>query len=134
MNMHAFALGRLIGSRATLIALVAASVPVSMWSGLETTAAAPPAGTVLQTNLVSDLPGAATLLDPHLVNPWGLSASSGSPLWASDNNAGVSTLYAIPSALPPVSIVPLVVTIPIPADATGGGTPTGTVFNLGPAG
>src|SRR5689334_2897416 len=51
------------------------------------------AGTVLQTNLVSDLPGVAQNLDPQLINPWGISESGGSPFWISDNNAGVSTLY-----------------------------------------
>src|SRR6476469_1514539 len=51
------------------------------------------AGTVLQTNLVSDLPGVALRLDPNLVNPWGISESGGSPFWVSDNGAGLSTLY-----------------------------------------
>src|SRR5215469_13347352 len=90
----------------------------------------PHGGTVLQTNLVSDLPGTAAVTDPNLVNPWGLSSSSGSPLWASDNNAGVSTLYQVPGANnAPVSINPLAVNIPTPAGPTGG-TPTGTVFNI----
>ena len=78
-----------------------------------------------QSNLVSDMAGVATTTDPHLVNPWGLSRSSGSPWWVSDNGTGVSTLYGAtgtPAAL--------VVTIP-PADSTTGasGTPTGQVFN-----
>src|SRR5437763_17183814 len=84
------------------------------------------AGNVLQTNLVSDLPGVALNLDPNLVNPWGISESSGSPFWISDNNAGVSTLYntaGTPQAL--------VVSIPAPGDPTGAsGTPTGTVFTI----
>ncbi len=49
-------------------------------------------GNVLQTNLVSDLPGVAAVTDPNLVNPWGISESSGSPFWISDNGANVSTL------------------------------------------
>lgn len=77
-----------------------------------------------QTNLVSDLPGAA-VQDPHLVNPWGLSRSSASFWWVSDNGVGLATLYngtGTPQSL--------VVTIP-PADATSGegGVPTGTVSN-----
>jgi uncharacterized protein (TIGR03118 family) len=84
------------------------------------------AGTVLQTNLVSDLPGVADDTDANLVNPWGISESGGSPFWLSDNNAGVSTLYS--SATPPIATVPLVVNIPTPVSATGG-TPSGTVFN-----
>jgi uncharacterized protein (TIGR03118 family) len=88
-------------------------------------------GNVLQTNLVSDLPGVAQVQDPNLVNPWGISESSGSPFWISDNNAGVSTLYNVPGANnTPVSINPLVVSIPTPGNALGStGAPTGTVFN-----
>ena len=87
---------------------------------------------VLQTNLVSDLPGVAQVQDPNLVNPWGISESSGSPFWISDNNAGVSTLYNVPGANnTPVTINPLVVSIPTPGDPLGtSGTPTGTVFNI----
>jgi uncharacterized protein (TIGR03118 family) len=96
------------------------------------------AGNVLQTNLVSDLPGVAQVLDPNLVNPWGISESSGSPFWISDNNAGVSTLYNVPGTDgSPVSINPLVVSIPTPDNPTGAtGAPTGTVFNIdgGPSG
>jgi uncharacterized protein (TIGR03118 family) len=90
-------------------------------------------GNVLQTNLVSDLPGVAQLQDPNLVNPWGISESSGSPFWISDNNAGVATLYnSNPGHTPPIptSINSLVVSIPTPGDPFGAsGTPTGTVFN-----
>ncbi len=77
-----------------------------------------------QTNLVSDQAG-APFTDPNLVNPWGLSRSSGSPWWVSDNGMGVSTLYDGTG-----SAKSLVVTIP-PADPKSGatGTPTGTVFN-----
>jgi uncharacterized protein (TIGR03118 family) len=89
-------------------------------------------GNVLQTNLVSDLPGVAAVTDPNLVNPWGISESATSPFWIADNNSGLSTLYSsVPGANPPsVSISPLVVNIPTPVSSTGG-TPTGTVFNLG---
>jgi uncharacterized protein (TIGR03118 family) len=86
-------------------------------------------GNVVQTNLVSDLPGVAQVLDPNLVNPWGISESSGSPFWISDNNAGVSTLYNAP-ANAPFSINPLVVSIPTPGNPFAStGAPTGTVFN-----
>ena len=67
--------------------------------------------------------------DPNLLNPWGLTASSTSPFWVSDNGAGVSTLYntaGTPQAL--------VVSIPAPGDPLGKkGTPTGAVFNIDPA-
>ena len=88
--------------------------------------------TVLQTNLVSDLPGVAQVQDPNLVNPWGISESGTSPFWISDNNAGVSTLYQVPGASnTPISINPLVVSIPTPGAPLGAtGTPTGTVANI----
>jgi uncharacterized protein (TIGR03118 family) len=81
---------------------------------------------------VSDLPGVAQVQNPNLVNPWGISESSSSPFWISDNNAGVSTLYNVPGAKnTPVSITPLVVSIPTPGHPLGAtGAPTGTVFNV----
>jgi uncharacterized protein (TIGR03118 family) len=108
------------------------------WAGMSASAAPkdhPPAGgTVLQTNLVSDLPGAATVTDPNLVNPWGISESSGSPFWLSDNNSGLSTLYQVPGASSaPVTTLGLVVTIPTPVSVTGGAA-SGTVFNSAAAG
>ena len=78
------------------------------------------------TNLVSDsaaVPAAAH--DASLVNGWGLTASSSSPWWVSDNGAGppnVSTLYNGNTG----AKVPLTVTV--------AGGPTGTVFNIAGAG
>jgi uncharacterized protein (TIGR03118 family) len=94
-----------------------------------------PSANVLQTNLVSDLPGVAAVTDPNLVNPWGISQGPGGPFWISDNNAGLATLYDVPGANnTPVDINSLVVSIPTPGDPLGAsGTPTGTVFNLGRA-
>ena len=80
-------------------------------------------GSFHQTNLVSDIPGRAQTFDKDLKNPWGLSSSPTSPIWVSDNNAGVSTLYNGAGQK-----VPLTVTIPAPGGGPGG-TPTGTVFN-----
>jgi len=100
---------------------------------------------VLITDLAADVPNlidtngilhGAAVVDPNLVNPWGIAESSGSPFWVSDNNQGVSTLYRVPGANnTPVSINPLVVSIPSPLDPLGAdGTPTGAVFNLDLAG
>ena len=112
-----------------VLALVAAGSLTTFGMGAEASVSATTSGTVLQTNLVSDLPGVAAVTDPNLVNAWGISASPASPFWVSDNNAGVSTLYQVPGAgNAAVSINPLVVNIPTPAADTGG-TPTGTVFN-----
>ena len=80
-----------------------------------------------QTNLVSDTSGVAPVTDPQLINPWGLSRSSSSPWWISDNATGLSTLYNGAGAKQS-----LVVTIP-QADPnnknTPLGTPTGTIAN-----
>jgi uncharacterized protein (TIGR03118 family) len=70
-------------------------------------------------------------VDPNLLNPWGLTASSTSPFWVSDNGAGVSTLYDNAGVARS-----LVVSIPAPppGDPLGkGGTPTGVVFNIAQA-
>jgi len=83
-------------------------------------------GNVLQTNLVSDLPGVAQTQDLQLVNPWGISESATSPFWVSDNGTGVSTLYNTAGAKQG-----LVVTIPSADPTAEHGTPTGTVFNGG---
>jgi uncharacterized protein (TIGR03118 family) len=83
-------------------------------------------GNVLQTNLVSDLPGVAANQDPDLVNPWGIAESAGSPFWVSDNGAGLSTLYNTAGVKQS-----LVVSIPAPGDPLGAsGAPTGAVFNI----
>jgi uncharacterized protein (TIGR03118 family) len=80
-----------------------------------------------QTDLVSNTSGSAEGTDADLVNPWGLSRTSGSAWWVSDNLTGVATLYNGPGAKQS-----LVVTIP-PADPTNkstpNGSPTGTVSN-----
>lgn len=77
------------------------------------------------TPLVADQSGVATATDPNLVNPWGLSRSSTSPWWVSDNGTGLATLYDGTGAAKS-----LVVTIPTGDPNTSStGTPTGTVFN-----
>jgi uncharacterized protein (TIGR03118 family) len=79
----------------------------------------------IQTNLVSNIPGLAILLDPNLKNPWGMSHSPTSPFWISDQGANLSTLYAVSAA--GVSKTPLEVSIPTTASGPQG--PTGQVFN-----
>jgi uncharacterized protein (TIGR03118 family) len=76
-----------------------------------------------QTNLTSDIPSAATVLDPDLVNPWGLSISPSGPWWVSDNGTGLSTLYNSSG-----QNQGLIVTIPS-GTGSGTGTPSGTVYN-----
>ena len=67
--------------------------------------------------------------DPNLINGWGLTRSSGSPFWVSDNVTGKSTLYNGAGQGFPVAS-PLVVSIPAAAGSSAIGSPTGTVFNI----
>src|SRR5438309_8406914 len=53
------------------------------------------AGPYVQTNLVSDLSGLAKITDADLVNPWGISHSSTSPFWVSNQVTSTATLYAV---------------------------------------
>ena len=69
----------------------------------------------------------ATLVDPKLVNAWGISYGPTGPFWVSDNGAGVSTLYSVNPASSAVSKAALTVSIP------GDGSVTGQVFNTGAA-
>ena len=77
-----------------------------------------------RTDLTTDSSSvsAAPVVDPNLVNAWGLSRGTDSPWWVADNGTGVSTLYDGTGA-----IVPLVVTIPPPLNQKGTSAPTGTV-------
>jgi uncharacterized protein (TIGR03118 family) len=75
-------------------------------------------------NLASDVPGLARVLDPNLVNPWGIAFSPTGPFWSADNGSGVSDLLdGRGQALPLV--------VKVPSAARLGSTPTGTVFNGG---
>ncbi|HXJ38168.1 MAG TPA: TIGR03118 family protein [Bryobacteraceae bacterium] len=79
----------------------------------------------LQTKLVSNVPGAAAVTDPNLVDPWGISFSAGSPFWVSNHFSGTATLYNGQGA-----ITPLVVSIPPgAAQIVSVGRPTGQVQN-----
>ena len=51
--------------------------------------------TFLQTNLVSDGFVPAVRNDPNLINPWGMSSSTTSPIWISENGAGVASIYKV---------------------------------------
>ncbi|MDX6695540.1 MAG: hypothetical protein QOF02_3143 [Blastocatellia bacterium] len=75
-----------------------------------------------QTNLVSDLPGVARIIDPLLINPWGISMTATSPFWVANQATGTATLYAGDVAGSLFTKNSLVVTIP-------GSAPTGTVAN-----
>ena len=84
-----------------------------------------------QTNLVTDMGSSAPVTDSNLKNAWGLSRSTGSPWWVSDNGTGVSTLYNIAGTTSTLAatVNPRVVVIPPPHGSTSTSTPTGQVFN-----
>jgi uncharacterized protein (TIGR03118 family) len=89
----------------------------------------------LQTNLVSDIAGLATITDPELMNPFGVSHSGASPFWISNNDVNTATLYAVTGSTnvtktninPPSGFVAIPTT---PAGtASGNQGPTGQVNN-----
>ena len=91
-----------------------------------------------QVNLVSDVPGMATILDDQVKNPWGIAMGPTTPLWVNNNFNPASdcgsdncipkpedlltkiTLYRGANGVDPISKVPLEVTA---------SAPTGMVFN-----
>ncbi len=80
--------------------------------------------TFVQTNLVSDVPGWAPIVDASLVNAWGMSFGPTTPVWVSNNGSDSTTLYHGATLGNPFAKVPLTVAIP-------DGAPTGQVFNAG---
>src|SRR5213593_4974672 len=72
-----------------------------------------------QHNLVSDGAVQADIVDPALVNAWGLVASATSPWWVADNGSDSSTLYNGNTGA----------TIALRVGVAG--APTGVVFNGG---
>ena len=84
----------------------------------------------IQVNLVSDIPGLATITDPQLANPWGVSHSTTSPFWTSNQGTNTSTLYAVTDRTT-VSKVPINGNgiVNIPTTPTGPQGPTGQVNN-----
>jgi uncharacterized protein (TIGR03118 family) len=85
----------------------------------------------VQVNLVSDIPGLATITDPKLVNPWGVSHSTTSPFWTSNQGTNSATLYTVTdrTTVTKVNINPPAGFVAIPTTATGPQGPTGQVNN-----
>jgi uncharacterized protein (TIGR03118 family) len=83
------------------------------------------ASTYFQTDLVSDIPGLATITDPELMNPWGLSHSPTSPFWTSNQGTNTATLYAVTGS---TSVTKTVINPPSGFVGIPGG-PTGQVAN-----
>ncbi len=92
-------------------------------SGLMLTPAAVFGQSYTLSVITSDGSVAAPNVDPHLVNPWGMSRGTSGDWWIADNGTGLSTLYDGTGLTQP-----LVVTIPS-GSGSGTGTPSGTIFN-----
>ena len=99
-------------------------------------------GVYVQTNLVSNQSGVAQVTDPNLINPWGISFSTGSPFWVSNQGVGnqptaTTTVFRVPAAQGGLTVVggtSLTVGIPNlggapPSDNNG---PTGQVNTSAP--
>src|SRR5476649_154541 len=95
MRITTLRAGALLGSGVVSTALVlASSATANASTGHDDHGGSSVA--VTRTNLISDQVGHAPLIDPNLVNPWGMSFGTGAtptPVWVSDNGADVSTLY-----------------------------------------
>jgi uncharacterized protein (TIGR03118 family) len=77
-----------------------------------------------QNNLVSNIPGLATLTDSSLINPWGVSFVNGSPVWISDQATQTSPLFSVKGS---TNVSGPLFTVNIPPMGAAG--PTGTVGN-----
>jgi uncharacterized protein (TIGR03118 family) len=92
-----------------------------------------------QTDLVSNIAGLATLTDPRLINPWGLSFIGPTPIsgpfWIADQGTNAATLYAVTGAttVSKVDINPPSGFVGIPTISGSGplNGPTGQVSNTG---
>jgi uncharacterized protein (TIGR03118 family) len=82
----------------------------------------------IQTNLVSDIPGLASITDANLKNPWGISFGPTTPFWVSDQVTSLATLYNVTAA----GVTQNATIISIPTTASGPQGPTGQVSNLIP--
>jgi uncharacterized protein (TIGR03118 family) len=84
-----------------------------------------------QTDLVSSVPGLATITDPMLINPWGMSRSPTSPFWTSNQGKNTSTLYAITGATSVTQVLGVNAQgfVGIPTTGAGPQGPTGQVNN-----
>jgi len=88
------------------------------------------ADSYVQTNLVSDIAGLATIQDANLVNPWGVSHNATSPFWTSNQGTQTATLYNVTGStnVTKVNINPPSGFVAIPPMGSAG--PTGQVANV----
>jgi len=84
----------------------------------------------VETDLVSNLGMPPVVNDANLKNAWGLVHGPSTPWWVSSADAGLSTVYNASAV--PVTIAPLVVTVPNAPSQSAPGSPTAIMFNGSP--
>jgi uncharacterized protein (TIGR03118 family) len=112
-------------SRALLVTWIAVG---ALWAG----ALHAQVADFVQVNLVSDIPGLATITEPKLVNPWGVSHTTTSPFWTSNQGTSTATLFAVTDRTTVTKVTavnPPTGNIAIPTTANGPQGPTGQVAN-----
>src|SRR6516162_4130637 len=91
----------------------------------------------VQVNLVSDIPKLATITEPELVNPWGVSHTTTSPFWTSNQGTSTATLFAVTNRTDVTKVTavnPPTGNIAIPKFGSGPAQgPTGQVSNINTA-
>jgi uncharacterized protein (TIGR03118 family) len=127
-SLAAFVVG---ATALTTIAGTALSAGAASRAATGADSATMPHNEFIQTNLVSDRTDqGAQIVDPNLLNPWGLAFSATSPLWVANNNSDTATIYFVPAGGTSVTKAGLTVTMPGGRASTGDGpSPTGQVFN-----
>src|SRR3954454_362434 len=110
--------------------LLASGVVAALGPGIQ-----PAEAEYIQTNLVSNIKDLATITDPLLINPWGISRSPTSPFWTSNQGTNTATLYAVTGStnVSKVNINPPAGFVAIPTTATPAQGPTGQVNNTNTA-
>jgi uncharacterized protein (TIGR03118 family) len=79
--------------------------------------------------IASDATFGATVVDPNLINPWGVSFSATGPFWISENNSGVSSIDSVTASGVKINVIPEVTIATPPGQTPGTASPTGQVFN-----
>ncbi len=91
----------------------------------------------VQTDLVSDVAGLATINEPTLVNPWGISHTTTSPFWISDQGTNLTNLWSVTgqtNVTKVTAVNPPTGNIAIPTLGSGPAQgPTGQVANQNPS-
>jgi uncharacterized protein (TIGR03118 family) len=86
--------------------------------------------TFTENKLVGSDPSVgAAQTDPNLINPWGISESSTSPFWISENGSGLTSIYSATSSGVTTNVIPPITIAVPPGQTPGTASPTGQVFN-----